>query len=318
MLDIYRNGQLLPIIKAAENNIEWRPWITNNKDQLQKNLMQYGMLLFRHFSLTNVDDFHDFMAIFSSQSHSYEHGSTPRTQITERVFTSTEYPSDQIIPFHSEMSYTNSWPMKLWFYCAQPAKQGGMTPLADNRRVLASLPSTIVEKFKKLGVKYVRNFHDEHLGVSWQSTFQTDSPQQVESYCQQQGIRCIWFGKRLRTEQICQGVSIHPVSHEEVWFNQAHLFHYSSLEPEIRDFLLNDFGEDYMPRNAYYGNGEPIESEVLDTIRACFNKHRIEFEWCPYDVLMLDNMLVAHARDSFTGPRKIYVGMADGFNTRSR
>jgi len=37
------------------------------------------------------------------------------------------------------------------------------------------------------------------------------------------------------------------------------------------------------------------------------------FPWQRSQVLMLDNMLVAHARQPFVGARKIVVGMAEAF-----
>jgi alpha-ketoglutarate-dependent taurine dioxygenase len=37
------------------------------------------------------------------------------------------------------------------------------------------------------------------------------------------------------------------------------------------------------------------------------------FPWRTGDVLMLDNMLTAHARDPFEGPRKVVVAMAQSY-----
>jgi hypothetical protein len=50
----------------------------------------------------------------------------------------------------------------------------------------------------------------------------------------QAGIEFEWEeGDRLKTRQVCQAVATHPKTGEQVWFNQAHLFHVSSLEPEV-------------------------------------------------------------------------------------
>ena len=37
----------------------------------------------------------------------------------------------------------------------------------------------------------------------------------------------------------------------------------------------------------------------------------VRFQWQRGDVAMLDNMLVAHARDPFEGPRRIVVAMGE-------
>jgi alpha-ketoglutarate-dependent taurine dioxygenase len=37
----------------------------------------------------------------------------------------------------------------------------------------------------------------------------------------------------------------------------------------------------------------------------------VELPWRQGDILLIDNMLTAHARNPFTGPRKVVVAMAD-------
>jgi alpha-ketoglutarate-dependent taurine dioxygenase len=116
----------------------------------------------------------------------------------------------------------------------------------------------------------------------------------------------------LRTRQTCQAVARHPVTGDMVWFNQAHLFHISNLQPEVRETLLDIVDEEDLPRNVYYGDGSPIEDEVLNEIRAVLDDCAISFPWQEGDVLMLDNMLSAHARAPFEGKRKVIVAMAEG------
>jgi alpha-ketoglutarate-dependent taurine dioxygenase len=100
-----------------------------------------------------------------------------------------------------------------------------------------------------------------------------------------------------------------------VWFNQAHLFHISSLEPDVRESLLLSFREEDLPRNAYYGDGSRIEDDVLDEIRDVYQQEKVVFAWQEGDILMLDNMLMAHGRTPFIGQRKVLVGMAEPVNS---
>src|SRR5262249_42308971 len=102
------------------------------------------------------------------------------------------------------------------------------------------------------------------------------------------------------------------------WFNQAHLFHVSSLRAELRAALLAEFGEGELPRNACYGDGSPIEAAVLDEIRAAYAKASVAFPWEEGDVVMLDNMLVAHGRRPFAGARKVVVAMAEAYSVNPR
>ena len=102
-----------------------------------------------------------------------------------------------------------------------------------------------------------------------------------------------------------------------VWFNQAHLFHISSLLPNIRDAILSAFKEEDLPRNVYYGDGTRIETSILDEIRDIYCQEEIVFPWQERDILMLDNMLVAHGRRPFVGSRKVLVGMAESSNNEN-
>src|SRR6185295_11544764 len=114
--------------------------------------------------------------------------------------------------------------------------QGGETPIADSRKVYARIDPAIRERFiAKGGVKYVRNY-GTGIDLPWQEVFQTDDKAQAEHYCQKAGITFEWRGPDwLRTSQVCQAVATHPKTGDVVWFNQAHLFHVSSLPPAIRD-----------------------------------------------------------------------------------
>jgi alpha-ketoglutarate-dependent taurine dioxygenase len=127
-----------------------------------------------------------------------------------------------------------------------------------------------------------------------------------------------WLGnERLRTRQICQAVAEHPKTGEMVWFNQANLFHVSSLPAEIQHSLLSNFDEESLPRNVYFGNGERIEPDMIAHINQVYERESINFSWRKGDILMLDNMLTAHGRNPFTGPRKIVVGMAEPFSNEN-
>jgi hypothetical protein len=97
----------------------------------------------------------------------------------------------------------------------------------------------------------------------------------------------------------------------ELWFNQAHLFHVSSLGSEFAEDMIDIFGLEGLPRNAVYGDGEAIASKDLELIRAAFAKEAVAFSWQKNDVLLVDNMQVAHGRRSYVGTRTVLVAMSD-------
>jgi hypothetical protein len=192
----------------------------------------------------------------------------------------------------------------------QPAEEGGETPIADSREVFRLLDPHVTRRFIEKRVMYVRNF-SPGLDLPWQHVFRTDSPAEVEGYCRAAGIEFEWRGpERLRTRQVQQSVLRHGRTGDLVWFNQAHAFHAASLEPAVRAALGAEMGEDEFPRNAYYGDGSPIEDSVIEAIRDAYRRAAVAFPWQRGDVLVLENMLFAHGRAPFRGPRRVLVAMS--------
>lgn len=271
-----------------------------------------GGVLFRGLGVKSAEDFRAFAASFGHALLSYDFGSTPRSQVTGGVYTSTEYPAHQSIPLHNEQAYSRQWPMKIWFYCEVAAPAGGETPIADSREIYRRVPAGIRERLVRRGLCYVRNY-GAGLDVPWAQVFGTDDRADVEAYCRRHDISWEWKADgELRTRQVCQVVAPHPATGDWVWFNQAHLFHVSALAPEVREVLLDVVGsEQELPRNVYYADGAPLEESLLDEVRGVLDSCKVEFPWLAGDVLMLDNMLAAHARNPFSGPRRVVVAMAE-------
>ena len=106
----------------------------------------------------------------------------------------------------------------------------------------------------------------------------------------------------------------HPKTGELVWFNHAAFFHYTTLEDSVSKALLAEFGEDGLPYNTYYGDGTPIEASVVEHIRQAYEQEKVMFLWQEGDILMLDNMSIAHAREPYVGDRLIATAMTDAFS----
>lgn len=282
---------------------------TRMQAQFEPTLLEAGNVLLRGFEVESVEAFREFAAAFGHPLLSYEFASTPRSAVAPGgVYSSTEYPAHQHIPLHSEQSYTREWPMKIWFHCITAAPVGGETPLADNRRIYSRLPVSLRRRFEP-GIRYVRNYGD--FDVPWQKVFNTQRRADVEAFCSRARIDWEWQPDGgLRTSQLCQGVETHPRTAQKVWFNQAHLFHISSLQPEVRESLVDILGIDNVPRNVFFADGSVIPDSMLEDIRGVLEEQSVVFPWQAGDVLMLDNMLVSHARTPFEGPRKVVVAMA--------
>jgi hypothetical protein len=296
-------------MSPPSSGIDLPTYLHSRRDDVEIALRGSGAVLFRGFPVAGLADFQAAVRSLSPELLDYIYRSARRKEEAVGIYTSTEYPPAEEIPLHNENSYTHDWPLRVWFFCQQPATAGGATPIADSREIIGRLDPVLVQRFAALGVMYVRNYRRE-IDLPWQEVFQTEDKAEVERFCDKADIAYEWRGDELRTRQVCQGIATHPQTGAKVWFNQAHLFHPSTLDQEVRESLLEMFGQEGLPRYACYGDGSPIADEDLAAIRDAYQVGMTDVAWCLGDVLLLDNMLVAHGRRSFTPPRKILIAMA--------
>jgi hypothetical protein len=309
-------GALPLVIRALVDDVDLVEWAAARRDWLAERLHQYGGLLFRGFRTTQEGCFAAFLEAVGLTRMLYGEGATPRTQVADRIYTSTEHPADQTIALHNELSYVTSWPRRIFFHCETPPARDGETPIADVRRVLARIPRDIVERFERRGWMLQRNFGGG-LSLSWQRSFHTDSRDELERYCRHAAVEWEWRpGDALRTRQVRPAIARHPITRDAVWFNHIAFWHVSSLPSTIREGLLSTLGENELPYNTYYGDGTPIEDEIVASIRAAYDAETRALPWSAGDMLMLDNMLVAHGRRPYAGPRRILAAMGDAWSDR--
>ncbi|MGQ4807002.1 hypothetical protein NKDENANG_00340 [Candidatus Entotheonellaceae bacterium PAL068K] len=308
-------GQSLPlVIQPAIEGVNLSAWAENSREWLHTRLLEHGGILFRNFPIASATEFEQFIVTVAGELMAYGERSSPRSHVSGHIYTSTDYPADQRIFLHNENAYARVWPLQIFFFCDTPPTQGGETPLADVRKVPARLSTQTREQFQAQGVMYVRNLSDE-LGLNWQTVFQTTDRAEVETYCRQAGYEFEWKdGNGLRTRRVAPAMVKHVQTGEMLWFNHATFFHVSTLEPATRDALLDLYDEIDLANHTYYGDGSPIELETLDELRQAYTQEAVTFSWQKGDLLMLDNMLTAHGRASFVGPRKILTGMARPFH----
>jgi Probable taurine catabolism dioxygenase len=301
----------LPILLDVETSgLNAMNWAEEYQQDIQSLININGAVLIRGLKVPGSAQFGKILStLFGSELLEYTYRSTPRTKLRGNVYTATEYPASEVIPQHNENSYSRNWPNRIGFMCILPAETGGETPIGDSRVVYNMLPKSVRDKFELKGVMYVRNY--SNLDLPWSVVFQTEDKSQVEDYCKANELNYEWLeDDGLRTSQVNPAAAIHPHTGEKIWFNQAHLFHVSSLDKSIAEALLASLGEENLPRNSYYGDGSPIELEALELIRSIYEQTKIKFAWQKNDLLLLDNMLFTHGRESYTGARKTLVGMA--------
>lgn len=305
--------QTLPLVlQPTMHGVNLAQWAANNREYLQEELLKHGAILFKNFSIDTAEKFEAFARSIACDGELFdEYGDLPRDNPGAKVYSSTPYPADKSILFHNESSHTHRWPMKQLFYCVKASEEGGATPILDCRKAYQMIDAAIINRMAEKRLMYVRNFV-EGLDVSWQQFFQTSKKESVEAYCRKANIDFEWKSEnRLTTRQVCQAVAKHPQTGDMLFFNQIQLHHTSCLDPDVKASMMSMFREEDLPRNVYYGDGTPIEDSVVAEISNVYDQIAVRFSWQAGDVILLDNMMTAHARDPFVGPRKILVAMAE-------
>jgi alpha-ketoglutarate-dependent taurine dioxygenase len=304
---LFEGSHLPALITPKDPDTDILSFVREAMEPVRDVVLRTGGVLFRDFPGTaSIEVFQKFCSSFPHPLLDYTEQSSPRDRLGDKIYSSTTYPADQVIPFHNDNSFGHEFPLNLWLACIRTATKGGRTPICDTRRVLANLSDETRRKFETKGIMYVRNYYDG-MGVPWPEAFATDSRQDAEKFMEEGHVAYRWHAKGpliLETRQVRHAILEHPRTGDKVWFNQAHLFHKASLDDRLRP-LTRQFTNWRLPRNAFFGDGTPIPDEAIREILAAYDEAELSFDWQPGDYLMLDNLLAGHARTSFEGAQRL-------------
>ncbi|HIK07009.1 MAG TPA: TauD/TfdA family dioxygenase [Trichormus sp. M33_DOE_039] len=298
-------------------------WLSQERQSLEKELQLKGAILLRGFkAIHGVEAFKSVMSVFSSQTASDQGSTSPRTLVHNGIYTSTNAPPYLPIELHQERSFHTEFPEKIAFFCDVAPIKGGETPIADMRAVYKALPLDLIKRFEKRGVKLCRrlptkNWTGNQAVRTWQETFETDNRREVEHIAEKLGWQLKWNPFYLEVDNcVCPASITHPVTGEKVWFNQAHVLHKSNLLHWAKRYggfqlwtialLAPIFSQLYYYHHVFGDNSE-INSVDLDVIRQVISSQQIRFSWQQGDILLLDNIIMAHGRCIFKGKRRILV-----------
>jgi hypothetical protein len=115
----------------------------------------------------------------------------------------------------------------------------------------------------------------------------------------------------LRTRQRRPAVLRHPRSGRRCWFNQVAFLSEWTLAPEIREYLVDVYGEEGLPFRTSFGDGTPVGADEVATINAVYDDATRREPWQAGDLMLVDNVAAAHSREAYTGSREVLVAMAE-------
>lgn len=259
----------------------------------------------------NVQDFRKHLDLLKQEFEGglsvYTDRHTPRKEVENRIYTSSEYPCSEEIVFHSENSKDEKCPNFIAFYCVKAADVGGETILVDNELLYKELSDSTVKIFERNGLEYVRNF-TPGLGVSWQQAYGVEDMGELEEYCQNNNLIVNFRNGSVQT--VKKGIVSFERENARYWFNQAHLFHPSSLRTEIRERMQCFLPEELFPSYVRFGNGDPIDDQLINEIMAVADDISIEIKLREKEVLVINNIQISHGRKPYTGDRSILVALS--------
>jgi alpha-ketoglutarate-dependent taurine dioxygenase len=212
---------------------------------------------------------------------------------------------------HHELSYTLQPPGLMLFACLTAPTTGGATAIADAATVLEALPTELVNRFEQEGWLLTRTYNDE-IGAPCAEAFGTDDRRAIEDYCRTAEIECDWQPDgSLRTRQRRPAMTVHPVTGRRCWFNQIAFLNEWTIEPEIREYLIDVYGAESLPFNTRFGGGDPIGPDIIQLLNDTYTAHTAREPWQAGDLMLVDNVRTAHSREAFQGPREVLVAMAE-------
>jgi alpha-ketoglutarate-dependent taurine dioxygenase len=284
--------------------------VIEHREMLRTAVVVHGALLVRGLGLRDADQIG---AVFRELGTLMADAEplVARQAYAEGVYTSSKWLPGQSRCMHHELSYRLEFPGLMLFACLTAPDAGGATAVADAPSVLRALPEELVGRFERDGWLLIRNY-GEGAGTTVANAFGTDDRRAIESYCRANAIEFEWQpGGGLRTRQRRSAVVRHPLTAQRCWFNQIAFLNEWTLEPELRDYLVEVNGEDGLPFNTRFGNGDPIDRDIVELIKSVYDAHTVREPWEPGDLMLVDNLRAAHNTEPFVGIREVLVGVAN-------
>ncbi|KAJ6817338.1 clavaminate synthase-like protein [Iris pallida] len=266
-------------------------------------LRSHGAVLFRGYDVRSAEEFDCAVRAFGWEETKHI-GATTRIKMTDRVYTANEAPVDQLINFHHEMSLMKQSPSKIFFFCSEPAPEGGETSIVQSNVVVEKMEERLPEVVAKLSdvglIFRSKTAKDEDadsekfLNKTWKWVFKTDDEAEAEKRAMEM-LNCssVNFNGDGSAEFVFGPTNpIRELGGKRVWF-----LPFIGFTDNMND-VKNSFGDGSdMPVEAMVAYGEILEENCVDV------------KWHRGDILLVDNHSVQHARRPGKPPRVILVSV---------
>lgn len=307
------------------------PLLSGHHASINKQLVQYGAVVFRGFACDDADNFSTAIALCGlgtrCDASDYE---SPRTVFPNGTYTSSDLPPHIPLPLHHEKPRSKNPPTHLYFCCVTPAEKWGGTLFANAELIWLDLAETIRDKIIEHGIVYKQFFHGRSLKSTvlrnvltpnsakrWSEHFGTENKQQIEKKLTEDKLNWEWInkGNDLIVTNPLPGAIKHPITKQLSWFNSSAYLNYY-LNPSYGNlkklpatqYLASRYliAKDSLPMVCHYGNGQAFSEEEIIAINQVIQHHTRIFNWQKGDFMIVDNYTFMHGKQAHQGNRLLY------------
>ena len=284
-------------------------WATAQAEKLLSAASLHGAVFLRGLPLETPEDLDVFVASFGLPNFPYSESlsNAHRINFTSRIFSANEAPGELTIFLHHEMAQTPSPPARLFFFCQEPATEGGATPLCRSdilwERILTGKPG-FAAACKEKGLRYSNVMppeadEDSTMGRSWQSTLNSTSQDEAEARLRDLNYKWEWLsdGSLRATTPTLQAIR-KTEDGRVVFFNQL-----------IAAFQGWKDDRNEPSRAVTFGDGDPIDPDDVHWAAEVADSITFDLPWQAGDVTILDNYLTMHGRRTFSGTRRVLASL---------
>ncbi|MGD1704142.1 TauD/TfdA family dioxygenase [Dapis sp. BLCC M229] len=323
--------------------------VRENSDWFNRQQDIYGAILFRGFEVETAVQFESILKLLKVKLESnYYFGSAQRERITDKVFTSSEAPANMIIPPHNELNMVPLRPNFLAFFCQIEPALYGETPIINTEKIFNELSPKLQYKFANSPQKYVRFVPNHLLGIVFEKLSREEITKmlQEEEFCfhwKADGslyFECSYIPLFYHpiTGKLCFGLTTCDCFVTRKWYRnigQRYPFiqelYYNSLPSKLYKTLEERRGstatvlENLQQQSSTLsmclvneeGNCTKMtEGEATELAKAEW-KNAAVFPWRQGDILVIDNLQVAHGRLNTQLPRKILTAFGNMCDIRN-
>ncbi|CAO3671243.1 unnamed protein product [Umbelopsis ramanniana] len=162
-----------------------------------------------------------------------------------------------------------------------------------------------IEEIGQKGVKYIRVLPVEDdatsaIGRGWQSTFMTADAKEAERQAEELGMTLEWLpdGSLKTTSPTLPATKLDDRTGKISWFNSI-----------VAAFTGWQDSRNDATKAVVYGDGSPLDPVILRRCLDIMNELCCSFQWKRGDVILIDNVVTMHSRNSFEGSRRIYASL---------